>query len=137
MPPTFPISLPNYVIQETFDDNEVVVVNLNSGAYYSITGLAADLWVAIDNGGNREDLLEHLGGAGGETQLDLFLELLGREGLLGDEGGAFLPASAGELLRVLQSTPFDGMFEKHTDVEDLLLIDPIHEVDAAGWPNSA
>jgi hypothetical protein len=25
---------------------------------------------------------------------------------------------------------------KYTDMQDLLLLDPIHEVDAAGWPST-
>ena len=26
---------------------------------------------------------------------------------------------------------------KYTDMQDLLLLDPIHEIDQSGWPNSA
>ena len=26
------------------------------------------------------------------------------------------------------------MLEKYTDMKDLVLIDPVHQVDSAGWP---
>ncbi len=29
------------------------------------------------------------------------------------------------------------VLESFTDMQDLILLDPIHEVDAAGWPNTA
>jgi hypothetical protein len=28
------------------------------------------------------------------------------------------------------------VLNKYTDMQDLLLLDPIHEVDERGWPNS-
>jgi hypothetical protein len=29
------------------------------------------------------------------------------------------------------------LLEKFTDMEDLLLLDPVHEVDGRGWPHPA
>jgi hypothetical protein len=29
------------------------------------------------------------------------------------------------------------LIEKFTDMEDLLLLDPVHDVDARGWPHAA
>ena len=32
--------------------------------------------------------------------------------------------------------PFEGLgVQKFTDMEDMLLLDPIHDVDETGWPN--
>ncbi|HEY9704008.1 MAG TPA: PqqD family protein, partial [Allocoleopsis sp.] len=35
-----------------------------------------------------------------------------------------------------EKLPFaQPLLEKYTDMQDLLLLDPIHEVDEIGWPN--
>ena len=35
-----------------------------------------------------------------------------------------------------QRAPFVApVLQKHTDMQDLLLLDPIHEVDETGWPS--
>jgi hypothetical protein len=40
----------------------------------------------------------------------------------------------------LDPGPIEGKFEapvlqKYTDMQDLLLLDPIHDTDETGWPN--
>ncbi|MEH6604236.1 MAG: PqqD family protein [Pseudomonadales bacterium] len=130
-----PVSIPKHVIHDAFDE-DVVVVNLNSGSYYSLTALAAELWLAICEGADKQAITERFGEAASEQDLDKFLALLVSEGLLEEPDGVFNPIEAEELTNMLHSTPFEALLEKHTDVEELLLIDPIHEVDSAGWPNT-
>lgn len=130
-----PISIPKHVIHDTFD-RDVVIVNLKSGSYYSLTGLAADLWLQTYNGGDKQDLLKAVTSAASEEHLNLFLALLASEGLF-EMPECGHPIDADAICNMLHATPFEEKLEKHTDVEQLLLIDPIHEVDSAGWPNRA
>jgi hypothetical protein len=127
------------VVHEVFDD-EVVIINLETGVYYSVACLAADVWTSI---GESEDLIRDLAAryrrpaADVEAVIRPFLDRLVDEGLIvpdlradGDPppragaGRAATPAPAFE-------TP---VLHKYSDMQELLLLDPIHEVDDVGWP---
>jgi hypothetical protein len=134
---TYRVNSP-YVVHETID-GEVIIVNLDSGSYYSLDQAGADLWESLAQGaslGHAVELLEHRytaqPGAIANAVQALVAELLAENLLrLGEPAPADGPAPApnGE------ARPFVApVLHKHTDMQDLLLLDPIHEVDEAGWP---
>lgn len=131
-----PASIPDHVINDIFD-NDVVVVNLISGSYYSLTGVAALLWSGLVNGSNRQTLLSILDNSSSEEDIDTFLRILSAEGLISAQENLDIALDEEEFRKSLETTIFESLIEKHTDVEELLLIDPIHEVDSSGWPNPA
>lgn len=89
---------------------DTIVINIDSGAYYSLTPLGAQAWAnALAGSPLQQDEL-----AAART--------LCAEGLLQSETGC-----AADLDPNL-------VFEKYTDMESLLIADPIHEVDEQGWP---
>ena len=100
------------VIHQTLD-GEVIIVNLDTGTYYRLEGAAAEVWTALEEGAPVEP--------------GPFLRRLADERLIRLVEGE-LPEAAGE------AAPG---FEKYTDMHELLLLDPIHEVDERGWPNRA
>lgn len=131
-----------HVIYENID-NEVVLVNLTKGHYFSMQGTAADLWEGVANQASLEEILEILQrryqGNKQEIQTSIasFIEELVEAELI---------VSSPEDAVVLQGTfakdggsnrlPFRAPeLESYKDMEDLLLLDPIHEVDESGWPN--
>jgi hypothetical protein len=64
---------------------------------------------------------------------------LEREGLVraapGDSAPEERPSSSDELdVRLPFETP---LLEKHTDMQAMILIDPVHQVGALGWPHPA
>lgn len=130
------ISIAKNVIHDAFDE-EIVVVNLSTGSYYSLTRLAYKVWTAICDGASKDSLLEMFRSIASDKNVETFLALLAHEGLVKVDGEILNPINAEELSCVLDSTPFEATLEKHTDAEELLLIDPIHEVDEGGWPRSA
>jgi hypothetical protein len=72
---------------------------------------------------------------------DLVLELI-REGILvprtTDSGGENLSKEDLQDIFIIKEHRFEiPALEKYTDMEELLLLDPIHEVDETGWPNIA
>jgi hypothetical protein len=128
------------VLFEVFDD-EVVIINMVSGTYYSISSTAQWIWQKIGNGcflgdlvtgaedsfdGSREEL---------EKAIYAFVEELGKEGLIRyaeKSGGHAKPEAT---TKSGQNPRFDTpVIERYTDMQDLLLLDPIHEVDETGWP---
>jgi hypothetical protein len=116
--------------------DEVVVLNVETGIYFSLRGLAATLWQDLAAGHRVEELTrlaeEHGYGAGRVTG---FVSELTRHGLMRP---ASRPAVAGEpgSAEVLKSGSPALVFEVYEDMQDLILSDPIHDVDESlGWPH--
>jgi hypothetical protein len=116
-------------------DGEVVIINLENGCYYSLLELAATMWILVASGWSHEEILSAVHAAypaqsGASEATSAFLDQLLAEGLIVD----------GPAARCDVSHPFPASYaapalEKFTDLQDLLMLDPIHEVDAAGWPH--
>jgi Coenzyme PQQ synthesis protein D (PqqD) len=138
----FRISSPK-VVHEVFDD-EVVIINLDTGTYYSVEGVAAEIWTRIDGTAVTEildDLTARYSGAGEQEiapAVMRFLDELRSEGLI-------VPAETGREKAAAESHPIrpapagGGQFQapvlrKFDDMQELLLLDPIHDFDDAGWP---
>ena len=137
--------LPN--VMHEIIDGEAVVANLDTGTYYGIEGIGAEIWELLGGQGRRLDTLiatiasRHPGDVSRiESSIARFVAELHDEGLIRvvDDGdhrdpapdpcSAPTPGSA--------TTPFvEPTMAKYTDMEDLMLADPIHEVDDEGWPN--
>lgn len=126
------------VVHDTID-GEVLVIRNDTGAYYSMVGPAADVWEAIRAGLDQPSIVEVLAGrydAGHDELSGAVSSFLGEllEAKLVREGAA---ASAVELpAPPAERVPFEApRLEVYTDMADLLLFDPIHEVTPDGWPN--
>jgi hypothetical protein len=120
------------VVSEVID-GEVVAIDLESGRYYSLEGAAARAWEAIqagaDLGGVVAAVASEAGIAADDARPDVaaFLAELEAEGLLLSGNGAASPEPGpGRVKLALQ---------RYTDMQDLIVIDPIHDVDETGWPN--
>lgn len=128
-------------------DGEAVVINLQTGAYYSLVGSAAAIWEVLErelpSSLVRESLEARFSASGDEIDraFEEFVEVLRGEGLVVDSVGAPAPG-AGEAAATLPSPSARTAFEppvlaKFTDMQELLLLDPIHDTDDAGWPQPA
>ncbi len=138
----FSVSGPN-IVHENFDD-EMVVVNLETGCYYAFNPVGGMIWDCVEAGCSLEALCCFLRArlvgdmTGLEPAVRDFLDELSNEDLVrtgsspphDSEGPAFVEGDAkGKLSFVAPE------LEKFTDMQDLLLLDPIHEVDESGWPH--
>lgn len=118
-------------------DGEVIILNLNNGSYYSLAGSAATLWAWCENA-SVEQLIEaaqtYFSGENAQIERETreFLAQLQSEELLVPHESPDAPSTQNV---APGETPFQTpKVEKFDDLADLLLIDPIHDVDAAGWP---
>ena len=139
----FRINAPR-VIHEPFE-HEVVVVNLDTGRYYCLQKAGVDLWDGLMAGASIGELVDGLRAAYDETDVSIEAALasavddLKREDLIVEVPLADPPPSpwrakgAGTKSRVFERPTL----QTYTDMQDLLLLDPIHEVDEAGWPVAA
>lgn len=129
------------VILETFDD-EVVIVNLDNGNYYSLDATGMQVWHLLENGASLAQIVStlHAQTSGAEAEITQALtsfvnELLGEALLVPgatvtDPVAVTLPLTDRETL-----PPFTApLLNKYSDMQELLLLDPIHDVDATGWP---
>jgi NAD(P)-dependent dehydrogenase (short-subunit alcohol dehydrogenase family) len=129
------------VIHETID-GETVVIDLSTGTYFSLRDSAAAIWSCVVTGATAESAAAALGeryDASAEVLRAAAAELLeelARENLVVSNAGVIesLPAAAEP---VAERLPFTRpVLEKYTDMQDIILLDPVHHVDAAtGWPN--
>jgi hypothetical protein len=139
---TFRINSPD-VVQETID-GEVVIVHLKKGDYYSLVNSGADIWAGIEQGMTSDvitaDLINRYDGeadAIAKAVQDLITQLQDEEIILpiAANTSPVMPTA------VNSSNETKPKFEqpklgKYTDMEELLALDPIHEVDEMGWPNA-
>ena len=130
------------VIHQIFE-TEVVVVHLETGSYYSVEGPGIDIWRMLEQRRDADDIVESFtrganGCADGNAQaVRAFLQNAADEALIvPDEAAAtngFAPQNGHHLATLdLAATP--PRIQKFTDMRDLLLLDPIHELDETGWP---
>ncbi len=137
------VNEPN-VVHETID-GETILLDLNTGNYYSLEGPGAIIWEYIGKTGDRNRLIEIMSAkadgnkAGISESVSAFIDQLVEEKLLVSASGPISPGDTGALEAQLQAaaenfTP--PSINKYSDMQDLLLLDPIHDVDEKGWPES-
>ena len=119
-------------------DDDVIVINLESGIYYSIVECGADIWSALVGGMTVEAITERLSAsatAGGDqvkAEIDRFVDELIKEQLIVSVDNV-VPASTEQNL-VFKAPFTPPQLQKFTDMQELILLDPIHEVAEEGWP---
>jgi hypothetical protein len=132
------------VIDETID-GEVVVIDLATGNYFSLVESAAVIWGALAGMPSVEEIGAELARVfdvdatrAARVAEDFVAELV-REGLAVETDEA--PAADGGRPRPSQTVaaerkPFEApRLEKYDDMQELILLDPVHDVDVeAGWP---
>jgi len=138
------INIPK-VVHETID-GETVILNLDNGNYYSLIGTGAHIWDNVEKGATINDIIERLhrdyeaGNEDIEKEVNKFLSELMEENLTvpyGSDDRIPSDHNQKETLTKSNKTTFQTpVLNKYTDMQDLLLLDPIHDVDDnAGWPN--
>ncbi len=121
-------------------DGEVLAIRSDTGTYYSMAGSAADIWEAVGAGADTDAIVDFLVSRHAVTRevaaaaVAGFIERLLDEQLVvtADSG-----RPVGDLPPPLDSPHAweEPALQVYTDMQDLLLFDPIHEVGPEGWPN--
>lgn len=136
MPRSWSVNAPQ-VIHQTIG-SETIIIDLSRGVYFSLAGTGSTIWQEIAKGRTLDDVAD-----GFETDT-------GRRASVVESITALAGELEDEQLIVPKSQRRDddtspesgqlGQFEapkliKYTDLADLLLLDPIHDVSEAGWPH--
>lgn len=116
------------VVDESVD-GEVLIVHLGTGAYYSSRGAGDVAWQLIARGASANETAQAMGRDAADEIL-AFVDQLLAEGLVRER------VKPVEELSPVAHAPGAPLLEKYTDMQELLLLDPIHDVEEAGWPKA-
>jgi hypothetical protein len=133
------------VVHEAID-GETIILNLDSGFYYSLVETGAKIWDLLASMNSADDIVKKLClyYEGNENEIDnavtSFISELIAEGLIisDHETAKELSYDAGGISqsdeRTIKIEFKPPALNKYSDMQDLLLLDPIHDVDIDGWP---
>jgi len=119
---------------------EAVVVNLMTGVYYSMPGVASHIWSRILEGYSvaeiRQDLTNAYASETEEAKMHSELEefvqsLLVHELIVADETVSRQADTDAIPEGEAYTTPALEVFQ---DMKEILLLDPVHDVNSLGWP---
>lgn len=118
-------------------DGELVVMNLATGNYFSGAGVGATLWSCFERALSEEAALAEVMAIyqveRDRLQADIveFTRTLQGHGLL-RRGPATQTTTT---VAAAHRQPYDSpTLTLYTDMRDLLMLDPIHDVSEEGWP---
>jgi hypothetical protein len=119
------------VVHETLD-GETIVIDTVTGLYYTAAGNAARLWQALAAGADPSALATVCNDTGCDSgAFEAFRDDLVASELLVPRAGGSVEVAPPELDAAL---PLPALM-RHADLQELIELDPIHEVDTAqGWP---
>jgi Coenzyme PQQ synthesis protein D (PqqD) len=130
------------IYSRQFDD-EVLIIDTLSGMYFSLRGVAVDVWSMIEQAQSFDTIVAAL-----QSRYDApsdvvaaaakrAVESLASYQLIG-EFQAEAPAPFIQAAVNGDRRPFaEPLIESFTDMHNLLLLDPIHETSEEGWPKAA
>jgi len=109
--------------------DEVVAANMETGWFFSFTGAHRSVWCALVDGYAPDEVRAALAA---DERLPLALEEVLRAAV---EGGLLAgqqrAAPAASLATIVWA---DGSVEAFDDLQDALLLDPVHDASDEGWP---
>jgi hypothetical protein len=120
-------------------EDEVIAIDLESGAYFALDDVAAVCWSILAGGGTVDAAVDataarfDVASETAQHDIEHFVEELVRVGLLGPADRPPVPAAVPDAPPELRAYRPPAI-ERFDDLEELLVLDPIHEVDEAGWP---
>jgi hypothetical protein len=131
------------VIHETIE-GETIIIDLATGTYFSLQGSAPVIWNGLAVGASDDEIVSRLETLYGPDPGDraptvsAFLEELTAEQLIAPSQNGV--AAIGGLVPVEAAAPaafVPPKLDKFTDMQDIILLDPVHKVDSQGWPHAA
>lgn len=118
----------NVVVQSI--QNEVVLVNLESGIYYALNGSAAVIFSALDSGCSQDELINYISNLYAENaeplkaDIDQFVNQLLDESLLVAGSGT----TCLDPKKFVQAPIMAPVLNKFEDLQELLLLDPVRDL---------
>jgi hypothetical protein len=128
------------VVHETID-GETILIHMGTGTYYSVDGAGSDIWNLAAAGCPESTISARIAERYGidtalasQSVATIVAEFLDEDLLIRASERAEepleLPNTCGDFA--------EPELHKYTDMEEFMLVDPLHDVDpGAGWPHAA
>jgi hypothetical protein len=134
------------VVHETID-GETILIDLHSGTYYSLRGCGSRVWDLLVRGWSDDEVVDEVRrqydadpAVVADAVYTLVAELASEQLLdpvCDSQNTSVAPAEDRAPNSDTTAEPFARpVLAKYTDMQYFLLLDPIHDVAAAGWPNA-
>ena len=138
------INSPN-VVAETLD-RETTIVDLEKGVYYALNESGSLIWDELIGGSSPAAVASTvtraygIGGEDAERVVGRLIDQFAQAGLIVEDGtssqnGATRTPNGSAPQPDARRSYAEPELSTYTDMQELLLLDPIHEVDDAGWPS--
>jgi len=126
-------------------DGEVVIIHLDNGNYFSLLDVGERIWQHLVAGESLDNIVRDLTmryvceESLAKTSLErLVAELVAEELIVPREPDSVAPAPTHAMAAngalPERKTFVEPALQKFTDMQNLLMVDPIHEVTDQGWP---
>lgn len=119
-------------------DNETIIIDFDTGTYYNLSGTAYWIWLLLEKDQAVETIIQQITThfAGNQEEIEAAIrQFVGKLAQVEIIVKTTAPQSRFvPLLPTQQSLFTPPILEEHSDIQDLLLLDPIHEVSKQGWP---
>jgi hypothetical protein len=129
------------VVSEIIDE-EAIIMDLDSGSYFSAEGAGAVIWDGMVCGFEAAQIKQRilqsfsLDSARLETDFEDFVAALLANKLVELADGAVPPSVDWSMPLPARKRGYDQpVLNRYDDMQDLTLLDPIHDVEETGWPN--
>lgn len=121
-------------------DGELVIAHYGSGLYYSVSPSGTLIWQGLDSGLSDDEVtiwlanyyVDQSNGVGPLVQ-EFIAKMLAESLLI----AVNVPRPKVPLPELTGSSFSIPVLERFDDLQELLLIDPVHDVDTTGWPRRA
>ena len=129
-----------HIVSEVFADEEAAIINLKTGNYYSLNKTATEIWSLIEKGFSFDEIMLFfqnnfkLDDSFQINEIKQFIENLIIEGLISAFDEPALTQTNFTNPPTLNQKVYEPpIIECYPDMQELLLLDPIHEVEETNW----
>jgi hypothetical protein len=132
-----------HIVSEVFADEEAAIINLKTGNYYSLNKTATEIWSLIEKESSLNQINSffldnfNLEDTSQITEIEQFIENLVNEDLIVADDEPILaetnPVHAPDQTSTSKKDYQSPVIECYADMQELLLLDPIHEVEETNW----
>ena len=118
-------------------EGELIVMHLKTGKYYSSSGTGPLVWACLEAGMSAAATRDFVASCcrvspqSIESDIDGFIESVAAEQLMRESTAEVDPVPPPCTDPPVYSKP---VLQVYSDMKDLLLLDPIHDVSEDGWP---
>ncbi|HMQ05899.1 MAG TPA: PqqD family protein [Saprospiraceae bacterium] len=141
----YQVAGPN-LVHETID-GESILLNLETGVYYSLNPIGSAIWEILISTGRLSDVVNEIhkyvpiSKADIHTTVEVFVKKMVDENILKTTSDPSTHSEidlepAKQILLQLNQKLQEPELYQYSDMKDLFLLDPIHDVDESGWPQS-